>query len=95
MKFEIKPHKQSDYYFLTISKTELLKHYENNKDECFWTLNGIIEMFCAPQCFEIFMHEEELEDIVKGFKTTHKKLGFFITHDEKGHRTIGMMYIRK
>ena len=60
-----------------------------------YDLNGIVEMFCAPQCFEIYISEKVWDDIVKGFKATTKKLAFFITEDDKGHSTLGVTYICK
>lgn len=95
MKFELTPEQWADgYYLLTVSRTELLKHYEEDKAECLKTLNAMIEMFCAPHCFETGISEKGLESIVKGFTTTRKKFGLAIVENEKGLTDLEMMYIR-
>ena len=95
MKFELTPEQWADgYYLLTVSRTELLKHYEEDKAECLKTLNAMIEMFCAPHCFATGISEKGLEGIVKGFTTTRKKFGFAIVENEKGLADLEMMYIR-
>lgn len=93
MKFELTPNGEG-YYLLTVSRTELLKHYEEDKAECLKTLNAMIEMFCAPHCFETGISEKGLEGIVKGFTTTRKKFGLAIVENEKGLADLEMMYIR-
>lgn len=96
MKFEITPEQWAGgYYLLTVSRTELLKHYEEDKAECLKTINAMIEMFCAPHCFRTGISEKGLEDIVKGFRTTLKKFGLAIIENEKGLADLEMMYIRK
>ena len=90
MKFELIPKRWADGYLLTISRTELLKHYEEDKAECLKTLNTVIEMFCAPYCFHTEISEMRLETIIKGFTTTLKKLGLAIDENEE---SLELMYI--
>lgn len=95
MKFEITPEQWADgYYLLTVSRTELLKHYEEDKTECLKTLNAMIEMFCSPNCFGTRLSEKGLDGIVKGFTTTRKKFGLAIVENENGLPDLEMMYIR-
>lgn len=91
MKFELTHKRWSDGYLLTINRTELLKHYEENKAECLETLNAMIEMFCAPYCFEASISERALDGIVKGFTTTRKKFVLSISENEEG---LEMYYIQ-
>jgi trimethylamine:corrinoid methyltransferase-like protein len=95
MKFELTRAKwANDYYLLTVNRNELLKHYEKDKAQCLETLNAMIEMFCAPHCFEADISEQDLESIIKGFTTTRKKFGLTVAENEKGLARLEMMYIR-
>ena len=87
MKFELTPNEEG-YYLLTISRTEFLKHFNADRELCLELINGIIEMFCAPWCFETSISATALENIAGNFTTSRKKFGFTI-NDGK----LEMMYL--
>ena len=46
-----------------ITKGELLRAYESDKQKAFFDLNGIVEMFTTPACFNQSITEQAFEKI--------------------------------
>lgn len=87
MKFELIP-TNSEYSFqkfiLYITRNELIKLYEENRDLCYSSIGEITEMFTAPNCFECYLEPKEIDILYTGLinRKSYKGILFSITESE-------------
>ncbi len=99
MKFELKKKEYSYYDFppflVTISRTEFLKNYENDKPKMLEELDYLVEMFCSPNCFCRTISEIAIDNIAKNFAPKYSAFFLEITENEEGLADLQMGYIKK
>lgn len=80
-----------------ITKGELLRAYESDKEKAFGDLDGIVEMFTTPACFNQSITEQAFEKICNVYlkKTTVKGILLSYGEDEHGRTNLQVSLVKK
>lgn len=80
-----------------ITKHELLKAYTADKKKAFRDLNGVVEMFTSPACFNNSITLQAFERIcdVHLKKTTFKGILLSYTENENGNPNLEVSLIKR
>ena len=80
-----------------ITKGELLRAYESDKQKAFFDLNGIVEMFTTPACFFQPITKQTFEKICNVYlkKTTVKGILLSYGEDEHGRTNLQVSLVKK
>lgn len=90
MKFELTPVGKGDYgqteYGLYVTRNEMLKAFDKDKESCIEELFTITEMLTTPCCYHSGWTAQDFAQLVKRLKekTTHKGVFFVNVEDENG-----------
>lgn len=78
-----------EHSFIYITKGEFVKAYEINKNKAFKDLNGIIEMFTSPACFNTEVNSIAFEKLYEHLQKSKYK-GLALTYQENNHGNTTM-----
>lgn len=79
----------NEYSFIYITKGEFIRAYENNKNKAFKDLNGIIEMFTSPACFNTEISFIAFEKLYEHLQKSKYK-GFIFSYEENEYENTRM-----
>lgn len=89
MKFELIPIGQGDYgqteYCIYVTRNEVLKNFEKDKNSCIDRLATITEMLTTPCCYHSGWQNEDFLFVIERLKekTTNKGIYFMNFEDEE------------
>lgn len=92
MKFEIIQTSSNVYsykdFILYITRNEIIKLYEENKDLCYSSIGVISEMFTTPNCFHSTLDSKEIDILYNGLleHKSYKGVLLSIHENESGNR---------